>query len=785
MKSLFLLLIMKRLIFIFSIFLLSQYSVASTSRFFNRITVIDGLASNNVYAIWQDKKGYIWVGTSNGLQRFDGKYFLYFNIKKPTFLPAQPVRQILEDREGNMWLRYGEEYGIYNPADLSFKPIPFEKEEDRYRGEKLWIDSKGEVYVMLVRNKLLHYDKEKEVFTESNLPIRLPDGFQPKNIFEDTKTGFYWIACQQGMAVYDPQTEKIYFKTNNPLRLPNLDNPEVTTVSSYLIDRQRNHWLVYWNPNQKFTSYSEQSDQYTPDAYSLLNNTTEYKEMHGCLETQTGELWYYGVNSLYVFNAQNKSFDFLRHEFLKHSQIYQIYEDREGSIWLASDEGIYHYADNSPGITYGFYKEGDPKHQFLDIKEILLKGDKINYWIPSWGRGIVILDEKFQKLPSAEIYKNASKEIETYQPWALIQEKKSGLVWVGTQKGSLQIINPNTLSSETYDFPVFSQSTIRSMSQDEDDNIWFTTQRGDLIKYDAGKPLTNDSFQLIRAFNGFAFAHLVDRQNRVWVCTSNSGVYCLDGATGKELKHLNDRILSSNNQEKIIQLNDSIFFFGYDLLNAYNSSSGENRILSYSEGLISNDILSLQVDLDGFLWIYTPQGICRYNYFQNSFTQYGQKDGFGLLEPDGHGGTLTADGRIIFAGYSSLAAFSPNQFNSSIKPDRPVLTSVKLFDNNLFVDSLNTDGKRTFSHDKNSFTFYFSTLSFTHQDKLKYFISFLKLIRHGALGVLPIWLFIPFCHQTVIIWNLEVKTKKVFPPRLDLLCSESSLPIMKHGGSDC
>ncbi|MEX2592966.1 MAG: two-component regulator propeller domain-containing protein [Anditalea sp.] len=325
---------MKSLILVLTIFFFNQYLAANTTPFFNRITVIDGLASNNVHAIWQDKRGYIWVGTSNGLQRFDGKYFLYFNIKKPKILPAQPVRQIMEDREGNMWLRYGEEYGIYNPADLSFRKIPFEKEEERYKGEKLWIDSKGEVYVMLVKNKLLHYDKKKEVFTESNLPIRIPDGFQPNHVFEDIRTGFYWISCQQGMAVYDPKTKNVYSKGNNPHNLPNLNNPEITSVSSYLIDRQRNHRLVYWNPNQKFISYSEKLNQYTPDASSLINTTPEYKEIQGCLETKSGELWYYGVNSLYVLAGQNKSFDFLRNEFLKYIQIYQIHEDREGRFWF-------------------------------------------------------------------------------------------------------------------------------------------------------------------------------------------------------------------------------------------------------------------------------------------------------------------------------------------------------------------------------------------------------------------------------------------------------------------
>ncbi len=75
-------------------------------------------------------------------------------------------------------------------------------------GERLWIDSNGVVYVILVRNKILYYDPIKGVFTEDDLPIDLPEEFRPNHIFEDSLTGFYWIAGQQGMVVYDPNTEK-------------------------------------------------------------------------------------------------------------------------------------------------------------------------------------------------------------------------------------------------------------------------------------------------------------------------------------------------------------------------------------------------------------------------------------------------------------------------------------------------------------------------------------------------------------------------------------------------
>lgn len=711
---------MKGILTIVFTLLIGLTCMANPNRFFNRITVNEGLASNNVYAVWQDKKGYMWIGTSNGLQRFDGKSFLYFSVLQPQRRPAQPVRQILEDREGNMWIRYGDSYGIFNPADHSFKEIPLEKPEVRFHGEKLWIDSKGRVFLILKRNKILHFDKNKGIFTEMGNPIRYPKDHQPISVFEDTKTGYYWIGSQQGLSVFDPGKGEIYDKDHNPLKLPHVSNEEVKVVFDITIDQNRNHWIVFWNPNQRFLSYSEKFGLNIPSAAELVNQSAEYREMKTALVSSTGELWYYGVNSLYIFDHSTQTFTFPRNEFFRFSEIYQIFEDKEGGIWLASDEGLYYYINEFPEIRYQSYPGGNPNHMFLGGLEVKAGKNK-ELWIPSWGRGLLILDEEYQEINTKTLYTNVPPEKSAVQPWCLIQERNSGKLWVGNQAGWLHIIDPVSKTSNFYNFQTFNRSTIRSISQDKEGNIWFTTQRGDLIKYRSGSPLADSSFELIRSFNGFSFAHLIDHENRVWVGTSNNGVFCLDSKSGEVIQHLDESILSSNKVEKITQLNDSIFFFGYDLLNAYNTKSGTNRILSYSEGMISNDILHMLADRDGFLWIYTPNGICKYNYFQDSFTHYGPKDGFGLIETDGNGGFLRSDGKIIFTGYRSFVEFNPSNFNRSLNPERPTLTSIKLFDNYIFVDSLNTERKRTFNHDQNAFTFYFSTLNFINQDKLRYF----------------------------------------------------------------
>ncbi|SIT02501.1 ligand-binding sensor domain-containing protein [Belliella pelovolcani] len=692
---------------------------ASPNRFFNKLTIADGLSSNNVYSVWQDKKGYIWIGTSNGLQRFDGKSFLYFPVLKPAQRYAQPVRQILEDLDGNMWIRYGDSYGIFNPSDYSFKEVPLEKADVRFHGEKLWIDSKGQVFLILRRNKILYYDQQKSVFSEVGNPIRYPKGHQPICITEDRKTGYYWIGSQQGISVYDPISNQIFEKGQNPKNLPHLDNEEIKVVFDISIDQSRNFWIVFWNPDQRFLTINEKTGDFVNLASQLVNTSKEYREMKTSLESRSGELWYYGVNSLYILEPNQLSFSTPRNEFFRFSEIYQVFEDREGGIWLASDEGLYYYIDDFPEINYQSFHELEPDHLLLGGIELEKSGKK-ELWIPSWGRGILVLDQNYKDITPKYLYQNAPQGRSTTQPWCLIQENSSGKIWIGNQEGWLHIVDPTTQSSKFYNFPVFKNSTIRSISEDSSGNIWFTTQRGDLIKYKAGLPVSNDAFQVIRSFNGFTLAHLVDQQNRVWVCTSNNGVYCLDSTTGETIRHLDDTILSSNKVEKITQLNDSIFFFGYDLLNAYNFNSHTNRILSYSEGMISNDILHMLIDNGGYLWLNTPNGICKYNYFRNQFIHYGSKDGFGLMERDGNGGFLRSDGKIIFTGYYSFVEFDPMDFNQALTPEMPLLTSLKLFDNFIFVDSLTTEKKRTFNHHQNAFTFFFSTLNFINQDKLTY-----------------------------------------------------------------
>src|SRR5688572_9881708 len=106
------------LVFIF----VTAFCKAQTSHFlFNKITTEDGLASNVVLSVWQDKKGFIWLGTSNGLQRYDGKKFVSFKAVNDKTFSEKPIYQIIGHSSGKMWIKAGSDCGIYDHTTFDFR----------------------------------------------------------------------------------------------------------------------------------------------------------------------------------------------------------------------------------------------------------------------------------------------------------------------------------------------------------------------------------------------------------------------------------------------------------------------------------------------------------------------------------------------------------------------------------------------------------------------------------------------------------------------------------------
>ncbi len=709
---------MKKLLSLLLFILCCWNLQAQTKRFFvNRFSLNEGLSANHVLTIYQDHNRFIWIGTPNGLQRFDGRKFMTYQVKKGGVKqPSLPVHEIQEDQSGNMWLRIGDEYGLYIPELEQFTPFPFEKPQARARGEYLWMDRKGHVFVILKEDKILWIDPENEHITDQNLPIKTPDGWKLNSVFED-RHGRYWLSCVEGIALYDPEKDEVFTGSYNPENLPVLQRTDIQHVVNLYEDQLGIFWINYWAPDQILLSYDPKSKLWKNHEGELNPGNTNYQEAFGVLELPDGQLWRYGIQTLADFDRKSHQYTRLVQSDIQFDKIGKAIWDPSKGIWLGTDSGLYFLHLETPNIFFRRFDTKDGNHEFQAIEEVIHQKDT-TVWLGSWGKGIKIM-KPLEEQNSDWTRKDLPPLVEFKQVWDLLHDRKRGVVWAALQKGNLQIIDLNTRKSVFLSPKAFEGSTIRTMAQDDKGDLWFGTQNGAVIHY-SGEDIQDSGFRRFSKVGGSIPKLLISRDQKIWVTTINEGVYVFNPEDGKIILHLDDRILSSNKIEEIHQLNDSIFLMGFELLNKYNVQTGKNLVYSYSDGMASNVISHIESDTTGLVWINTLNGTTRFDALNNTFSSFGKNHFLSQIPTDGYSGTRLTNGELAFISNNSLLIFDPMQFDRNLSPPRPIITSVSLF--GVYVgDGTVENSLRIFSSSQNNLTFDFNLLDFTIQDRFVYY----------------------------------------------------------------
>ncbi|MDP2042919.1 MAG: two-component regulator propeller domain-containing protein [Algoriphagus sp.] len=721
---------MKKLLFLGLLLFVAMSLVAETKRFFvNRFGLAEGLSANQVLTIHQDHNRFLWIGTPNGLQRFDGRKFMTYQIKiDGVTQPSLPVYEIQEDESGKMWLRVGQEYGIYVPETEQFTPFSFEKNRGSTLDEVLWMDRKGNVFVVLKGHKILWLNPKTGLISDQNSLIKIPDGWRPNSVFEDVD-GRYWVSCIEGIAVYDPELMEIFTSAYNPLKLEILNRPDFGYVVNTYVDGQGLIWVNYWAPDEFLMSYNPKTKIWKNHKSEIDPGNDNYQEAYGMIVLPGDRVWRYGIQTLADFDRSSGKFNKLVQSDLNFDKITQAVWDVSGGIWLGTDQGLYFLHFETPDIYFQKLDTGDGNNELQAIREIIYQGDT-TIWVGSWGKGLRLFKPQTGELNSSWLQQNQPKSVEFRQVWDLHYDEKRGLIWVGLQFGNLQIVDLKTKKSTWIRPDAFDGSTIRTITEDAQGHLWFGTQRGGIVRYSGGG-LDLTGFQRIRNLGGIIPKLIVSKDQKLWVTTVHDGVYVLDLEEGKVLKHLDQTILSSNKIEKIYQLNDSIFLMGFELLNKYNVLTGKNQVFSYSDGMVSNVISHIESDKSGLVWIYTPNGMTRFDALSNSFSSFGKNHFFYQLPSDGYSGTRFSDGQLAFVSNNAILIFDPLQFDRNLPPPRPTITGVSLF-GKYVGDGTIENSKKKFDSFQNTIAFDFNLLNFPIQDRFVYF--------YRLVGADPNWI---------------------------------------------
>ncbi|WP_026764630.1 ligand-binding sensor domain-containing protein [Sediminibacterium salmoneum] len=689
-----------------------------------------GLASNVTYTIYQDKQGFIWVGTANGLQRFDGNRFISYGTSKPNKenLPIADLHQILPIGKQTLLLNFASQgkIGLFNHASLVYETVPILSNETIpvKSNMRLQQDSKQNTYLTIHGVGLFRFDSLKKAFLPEK-EIRLPKGFVSNHPFAENKKEeqLWFTSSDKGLAVYDQKTKQTYTSDYNPKSIPLL-NKKWKNLTEIYIDKQKRFWIFSWPDRHIRAVYNYDGNQLSDTAG--LNNNPQYEELRYFFESRSGSLWMYGTNALYSYNQRLNKFTFYKSEFgssigIQYEQINDMTEDRDGNIWIASDNGIFMTSDQgSQGNVVNFiFSETKGGIEITDILE-LSSGE---FWLSTWGSGILTLNKNLMSYKNALLGNmpnnfTATERIQYQQVWSLY-ERRNGEVWLGCQGGKYMIYDTVKRKMQYHTLKELNGSTIRFITEDKKGNVWISSQRGDIVRYD-GK-----QFEVVQQIGTIVRKIFFDNEGLLWITSLNQGLYCYS-ADGKNLIHhytVSDKKnpLFQKGGDDIDQLNDSTLVYAAGALNFIHKKTKKVSWLTTEDGLPANAVLRIRKDSRGNLWMVTRNGLCRYNPVNGIITPYEKRDGIVISNLTTEADFLTSNQHIIFAGSNGLIYFSPSAFSNSNLPPDVAITDFRLFNRYIPVDSLQLLPKVVLKSDQNSFAISFSALSFLLRDKLTYY----------------------------------------------------------------
>ncbi|HYH14364.1 MAG TPA: hypothetical protein VD794_04040, partial [Flavisolibacter sp.] len=620
------------------LFLITTLSSTGQEYIFNRLSVSDGLASNFIHSVWQDEKGFIWIGTENGLQRYDGQRFVHYGKRiKETFL-TQPIEQVLGDNNGNIWLRSGTRIALLDPDKFTLTAVPIAQSISVMPNGAhiLQKNAKGDVFLLIRGHGWLFYNPSKKMFDEERSPFKIPTEFRVHLVYEDVKTGNYWIGGTDGIGLFDNKTKQLFTKHSKFIKHPILKEERLGKhVTNFFIDDQRRLWIVNWDlgegksNGQQFYCFDEKLKRFTNDTTGLSQVSKRgYFQLNEFNQLHDKTLLVYGLKSFALYNTNTRAFESVYHPepayySIKFNSINGLIQDKEDLLWIATDNGLYTSQMKSKESRHIQKDEG------AGVINALLEHNDQEIWVGTWGEGLTIYDKLLHKKETPSYLRLNKSQTPYFMVWDLMKHEKTGDIWIGCQGGRLMISNPN-LQKSTFLVPkALENKTIRQIKQDKYGNCWLGSHKGHVVKWTAGLSYDDSRFKSITNLQFAINKMLIDTHDRLWVATDGGGIYVIDIKKEKVIQHINvlSHNLPDNRVSEIIQFNDSLYFLGSASLSLYNFNLGKLKNLDQGQDNVPHTIFAMQLTDDKQLWISTMAGIYKYNPEKEIYTFYNQWDG--------------------------------------------------------------------------------------------------------------------------------------------------------------
>jgi len=700
--------------------------------------LVKGLSQNSIYCILQDSKGYMWFGTWDGLNMYDGYNFRVFKAgmtEAYAKLSNQTIQSLFEDNEGLIWVGTSKGINSYNRKTGKFNSkFSIGNNDQDLLKDTIWCinqDNKG--YIWLGTNfGLLRLNKKgggvSRIIHSDNDPNSLKDN-SVLCIFKDN-TGIFWIGSENGLDRFDPEKMKISSYTDVPEKNYSLKNIAVKSICE---DDNGFIWVGTSKGLYKLHKENGIVEKYSVSEGNI--NGLSNDNISSLAFDPRNYLWIGtrggGVN---ILDLNTQSFLFLNRDSKENvpsgNFISSIFIDHAGIVWVGTDFSGVSKVDIDAFRFVHFKKANDETGLNSEVAWGLCEDKQGKIWICT-DAGMNIFDRKTLRFETLKkIPGNSNSLASNSARFAMCDSK--GNIWIGTFDNGLdkyipsekRFIHYNIWSSET---AKINSNTIWCVYECSKGYIWIGTNNGfHRLDPESNKIKTwvNDPENPKSLSNNTVFGVYEDESGILWLSTYK-GVNKLDPKTG-----MIDRIVKGKAGKKSFELEgvfavykrcDGLFWFstiGGGLVK-YDPQKNLYQIYDEKNGLSNNVVYCTLDDGLGNLWLTTNYGVSKFNMKSETFLNYDAEDGIQSNEFNGGSYLITHDGYFVIGGMGGFNIFNPKNVRKNLKIPPIVITSVKVFNEEIPLE-VNDGSVIELSYDQNFISFEFSALDFTNPVKNKY-----------------------------------------------------------------
>ncbi|MFD2917628.1 hybrid sensor histidine kinase/response regulator transcription factor [Psychroserpens luteus] len=698
---------MNRIVTAFLLFVsLSCFAQDSKQKSFRELSVSHGLSQNSVVSIAQDSIGYMWFATQDGLNKYDGRNFTFYNkqfedVTRPTY---SKLGKIYVDRQGELWIISNS--GILEKLNQNTQT--FEHIETIENASVIFQNRKKDYYIGTFGNGLYKINHA----TKDTLRIF-------KN---EIKNGNIYDLLEVNNKLFVATSTHLFQINDSNISTVNVED-DGENFSALTMSKDQTVWLGSFGNGLFYKS--QESNEFKKFNHPQLPSALNIQDI---LVDNNNNLWIatYG-DGLYILNhTKTKISHFTENKNnpygLQYNDVLCLYQDYTETVWLGTDGAGLSYYDEHLTKFNVITNDQTPKDIPVDVVRAIAYDANKTMWLGTSGKGLTAIDSDKNSYKS---YTTENSAIASNRIMSLLSD--NGNLWIGHQGEGLQIldVNGNFKTIET-----LNNETIWKIYKHAPNQFWLCTRDNGIILFDKNEGVINQ-FTIDNSGLTSNNIRTIEKgnYNDIWIGSENNGLFLLDFQTQAvtPVQAIPDKI-------KSLYFNDKTLYIGTNGngLKAYNTTSKNIETYTIEHGLSNNVIYAILSDQKGNLWLSTNKGLSKFspNDEQSNFVKnYAKNSGLQSFEFNTGAYLKAQDGTLFFGGLEGVNWFSPNDITSNQVKPKTVISNFEIFNKEQTMIP-----ESTFRYNQNTMTFTLASLHYSDPSKNLYRY---KLVNHDADWTTP------------------------------------------------